>query len=384
MEFASLKGETLVRSPGSINGEPFSIKNLEECSVFILDYSSEVEVSNCTNCQIFIGPVDGPAIFENCNNCQVAVACTVFKANNCSNSEFGLYSSTQPAISGCSGIRIACWSGAYPLLTQHFAAANLDPNNNQWNKVYDASASEEGGAPNFELVLEQTPYWEVPLASFGPPENPVPGPTGAIYQPTAQAPSADEFSFEAAAPAVPAATAAADFGGDFGEGAAGENGPASAAPAPGGAIPDDFLAAGGEHVPSADADTIPTGMLDAAAAGGDHPRVADAKQRLQQRLKDQAQEEAEQKAAIQATAAQYLEQFYERRNKSKEERIRQGREALEGKGNGELGPNGNSEPERIISMIDFNLQRPNGSDLSRFKSVLFACRTKGALPSAAA
>lgn len=35
------------------------------------------------------GPVDGPAIFENCTNCQVAVACTVFKANNCSNSEFG-------------------------------------------------------------------------------------------------------------------------------------------------------------------------------------------------------------------------------------------------------------------------------------------------------
>ena len=25
------------------------------CSVFILDYSSEVEVTNCTNCQIFIG-----------------------------------------------------------------------------------------------------------------------------------------------------------------------------------------------------------------------------------------------------------------------------------------------------------------------------------------
>lgn len=116
------------------------------------------------------GPVDGPAIFENCTNCQVAVAATVFKANNCSNCEFGerssgclararphaatyhaclpampappsarpalccehglsllnsapfcptgLYSCTQPAISGCSGIRIACWSGAYPLLTQ--------------------------------------------------------------------------------------------------------------------------------------------------------------------------------------------------------------------------------------------------------------------------
>ncbi|KAL4420408.1 hypothetical protein ABPG75_010064 [Micractinium tetrahymenae] len=391
MEFANLKGETLVRAPGSINGESFSIKNLEECSVFILDYSSEVEVSNCTNCQIFIGPVDGPAIFEGCTNCQVAVAGAVFKANNCSNCEFGLYSSTQPAISGCSGIRIACWSGAYPLLTQHFAAANLDPNNNQWNKVYDASASEEGGAPNFELVAEQTPYWEVPLESFGPPENPVPGPTGALYQPAAPAapaaaPAADEFSFEAA---VPAAPAAADFGAELGEGGVMENGPAAAAApvAGGGMISDDFLAAGGEaraHIPSADAETVPTGMLDAAGTGGEHPRVAAAKQRLQQRLKDQAQQEAEQKAGIQATAAQYLEQFYERRNKGKEERIRLGREALEGKGNGELGPSGANELERILSMVDFNLQRPNGSDLSRFKSVLFACRAKGALPTAAA
>lgn len=55
--------------------EGFAIRGLEDCSVFLLDNSSEVEVSNCVNCQIFIGPVDGPAIFDNCSNCQVAVAC---------------------------------------------------------------------------------------------------------------------------------------------------------------------------------------------------------------------------------------------------------------------------------------------------------------------
>jgi hypothetical protein len=33
-------------------------------------------------------------------------------------------------------------------------------------------------------------------------------------------------------------------------------------------------------------------------------------------------------------------------------------------------------------MIDFNLARPNGTDLSRFKSVLFTCKAKGSMPSA--
>ena len=35
------------------------------------------------------GPVDGPAIFESCSNCQVAVACHLFKANACTDTEFG-------------------------------------------------------------------------------------------------------------------------------------------------------------------------------------------------------------------------------------------------------------------------------------------------------
>lgn len=44
-----------------------------------------------------------------------------------------------------------------------------------------------------------------------------------------------------------------------------------------------------QHIPSQDVDTVPSGMLEPAAASGEHPRVTAAKQRLQQRLKDQAQ-----------------------------------------------------------------------------------------------
>ena len=32
-----------------------TLRNLNECSVYILDHSTYLSVSNCTNCQIFAG-----------------------------------------------------------------------------------------------------------------------------------------------------------------------------------------------------------------------------------------------------------------------------------------------------------------------------------------
>ena len=43
-----------------------------------------------------------------------------------------------------------------------------------------------------------------------------------------------------------------------------------------------------QHIPSHDVETLPSGMLEPAAASGEHPRVTAAKQALQQRLKEQA------------------------------------------------------------------------------------------------
>lgn len=327
------------------------MKNLEECSVFILDYTSEVEVTNCSNCQIFIGPVDGPAIFDGCTNCQVAVACQQFQAKNCDRIEYGLYCATQPSLNGCTGITIGCWAGAYPGLTSHFMAANLDPKANNWIKVYDASA-EEGAPANFQLV-EGPPaqYWEVPLEGEGLCENPVPAADGSMYQ---------------AAP-------------DGGAEAATSADPLPAQPLPENGFADEFM---GSHPDSTSLEGPPTGMLDQNT--GEHPRVAAAKKKLQERLAEQSKYEAEQKAEIVQAAGRYLESFYEQRNKAKDDRIKATREQLEGRGNGEHGPEGATEWERTTSIIDFNLTRPNGTDLSRFKSVLFACKSKGAIPSSAA
>ena len=236
-------------------------------------------------------------------------------------------------MTGCSDINISCWNGSYAGLSSHFAAANLDPTKNQWNKVYDASAASDQ-SPNFTLIETAAEPWEVVVAgATGPPENPVPAPVVAAVvavSAAAAAPLLDEDVF----PIM-------------------ENG-----------------------------NTDPNGGLSnqntAAAAGLAvdvlTPSTAAAQSQLQDRLKSQAREEAEKKAAAQAAAAHYLEEFYQQRNAAKATRIAAGRDELARRGSGEAAPEGESVWEKAISMIDFNASRPGGSDLSRFKSVMFACK----------
>ena len=68
-------------------------------------------------------------------------------------------------------------------------------------------SAEHGEGPNFEL-LDATEYWEVPIEGGPPPDNPVPGASGARYSPPAGA--------AAAAPAAADADLFTENGGGFG------------------------------------------------------------------------------------------------------------------------------------------------------------------------
>lgn len=312
-----------------------------------MDYTSEVDVTNCINCQIFIGPVDGPAIFDSCQNCNVAVACQQFQAKGCTDCAFGLYCATVPTISGCSSIKVSRWSGAYAGLNTHFAAANLDPTKNQWNKIYDASAANDQ-PPNFVLNEDAAEPWEVTVeGADGPAENPVPGPFVAAASAVDEV---DELSNGLQNASLDPVNVFSSENGNNNE-YSGEQQETAAAAAPS----------------AADA---------AAAYDYAPPSTAVARDQVQERLAVQSREEADKRAAAQAAAARYLEEFYEKRNASRDARIAQGRDELARRGSTEAGPEGESVWEQAISMVDFNAARPGGTDLSRFKSVLFACKER--------
>lgn len=41
--------EKLIKSPGSIEGQPFDISDLDECEVLLLDHSDQVQIDNVKN-----------------------------------------------------------------------------------------------------------------------------------------------------------------------------------------------------------------------------------------------------------------------------------------------------------------------------------------------
>ena len=65
----------------------------------------------------------------------------------------------------------------------------------------------------------------------------------------------------------------------------------------------------------------------------------------------------------------------QKRNTTKGQRSKENRQSAD-RLSGGTGPEGDTEWEKAISLINFGFPRPNGSDLSRFKNVLFAAKSR--------
>ena len=83
--FENKENETLIKSPGEINGRDFLISNLKNCEVFLCDYLAQVFikyfiksqffyyftrffVDDCVNCRINIGPIEGSLFVRDCSS----------------------------------------------------------------------------------------------------------------------------------------------------------------------------------------------------------------------------------------------------------------------------------------------------------------------------
>eukprot|EP00240_Pyramimonas_obovata_P006996 CAMPEP_0118922838 /NCGR_PEP_ID=MMETSP1169-20130426/1617_1 /TAXON_ID=36882 /ORGANISM="Pyramimonas obovata, Strain CCMP722" /LENGTH=180 /DNA_ID=CAMNT_0006863763 /DNA_START=211 /DNA_END=750 /DNA_ORIENTATION=+ len=157
-------GETIVKKPGSLNGYDFVIELLDDCDVFVLDHTAQVQIDDCVNCRIFIGPSTGSTFFRDCKDCKVMVACRQFRMRDCQRLDIGCYCFTKPSIETSSEITFSCWRGAYNGLTSHFASADLDPEANTWWDVYDFNQGEEINGCVEHYTVENSSneeFWEV-------------------------------------------------------------------------------------------------------------------------------------------------------------------------------------------------------------------------------
>eukprot|EP00397_Hematodinium_sp_SG-2012_P034821 GEMP01037386.1.p1 GENE.GEMP01037386.1~~GEMP01037386.1.p1 ORF type:complete len:287 (-),score=56.03 GEMP01037386.1:799-1659(-) len=134
-----------------IAGEQFNLEDLEDCDIFMLDYSSAVFMDRCTNCRVFCGPVESSFFARNCSGCSLVVACQQFRARDCSDITLSLFCQTEPVIETSSEIRIGCFDFSYFSLAKHFSNAGLNVCCNKWWQVHDFNPRE--GVPNWLVSL---------------------------------------------------------------------------------------------------------------------------------------------------------------------------------------------------------------------------------------
>jgi protein XRP2 len=74
--FKAQKDQMLIKMPGDINGEMFMIKDLENCTVVLLDHTAQITVDRCNNTKFYIGPIKASIFFRDCSDCEITVSCS--------------------------------------------------------------------------------------------------------------------------------------------------------------------------------------------------------------------------------------------------------------------------------------------------------------------
>lgn len=172
--FKDQKGQTLVKLPGTINGQVFNMEKLVDCEVYILDISETIYVDNCVNCKFYVAPVRSSFFMRESQNSTCSVACKQLRVKNCTDFTFFLYCQSDPHIESSFDMKFAPYNFSYPGQDLDFKKAGFDPNANRWCKVYDHSSST---GTHFSLLpANQFNKVEKALEGQGKPINPVPIP----------------------------------------------------------------------------------------------------------------------------------------------------------------------------------------------------------------
>lgn len=129
--FTSKSGETFTREPGEIAPNDFTINNLENCTVYLLDKIGQITGDNCRNSRLHFGPTERSIYLKDLKNCLITAACRQFRLENCHNLTIFLYCLTEPSIEFSSNITFAPYNFSYPSQDDHFDIAELDPKTNK-------------------------------------------------------------------------------------------------------------------------------------------------------------------------------------------------------------------------------------------------------------
>jgi len=123
IERSPLKGETFLKPPGSCQTKwpstaiSVNITACEDCSIYLLDVTSQVQISDCHNCRIVVGPCTGSVFLMDSTNCCAAVAAKQLRLRDCRDCSLHIFAPTSESavVETSKDLTFGCWQVCEPL-----------------------------------------------------------------------------------------------------------------------------------------------------------------------------------------------------------------------------------------------------------------------------
>jgi len=129
---------TIVKGPGSIRGQQYTIDDCKKCRFWLLDNCATIMIDDCSECKFFLGPCESSVFIRNCKDCKIVAATRQFRTRECVNIDVMLFCAAgQPIIESSSGIRFTGFRYSYFSLAAQFKAAGMDVWDTEWSNVFD-------------------------------------------------------------------------------------------------------------------------------------------------------------------------------------------------------------------------------------------------------
>uniref|UniRef100_A0A1I8AZI3 C-CAP/cofactor C-like domain-containing protein n=1 Tax=Meloidogyne hapla TaxID=6305 RepID=A0A1I8AZI3_MELHA len=132
----SLVGETRVKEPGQLGGNPFQIESCLNCTLVLLDQTGSITIDDCRDCLIICGPCKGSLFLRNCKNLLILAICQQFRTRDCRHLSAHLFCTTCPTIEE-TDLEVAPLLLNYCGLQTQMYTAGISPFSNRWNQVHN-------------------------------------------------------------------------------------------------------------------------------------------------------------------------------------------------------------------------------------------------------
>jgi hypothetical protein len=135
------EAEPLIKAPGAVEGQMFTISNCSGTTMALCDHSEQVHVDNLKNCRVMIGACGSSIFIRNCEDCVIYCCSQQLRLRDCIRCKFYVFSMAEVHIEMSSKVEFGPFRGGYPEHKNNLKTANLDTSSNLWYDIYDHNDS---------------------------------------------------------------------------------------------------------------------------------------------------------------------------------------------------------------------------------------------------